>query len=115
MNDPRVTRIEWARLEGRRPRTAGCNARLGEHGITIRPSIARLTTDDGATGFGACHVTPEQAKMLLGQPLDAVFSTETGVLEPWRAFEYPLWDLVGRRTGQPVYAMAAAVNGAVTE
>jgi L-alanine-DL-glutamate epimerase-like enolase superfamily enzyme len=114
MDNPRITRIEWARLEGRRPRTAGCNARLGEHGVTVRPSIARLTTSDGATGFGASHVSRERAETLLGQPLDTLFSSDRGVLEPWRAFEYPLWDLVGRRTGQPAYALAAAVNGAAT-
>jgi hypothetical protein len=45
-----VNRVEWARLEGQRPRHAGCNARLDNHGIIVRPVIARLTTNDGATG-----------------------------------------------------------------
>ena len=115
MDSPRIVSVEWAQLEGRRPRPAGRNARLGDHGIATRLSTARLTTEDGATGFGACHVSREQASSLLGQPLDALFSPERGVLEPWRAFEYPVWDLVGRRTGQPVYALAAAVNGAAAQ
>jgi L-rhamnonate dehydratase len=112
---PRIVLIEWARLEGRRPRKAGSNARLGEHGIVVRPAIARITTDDGSSGFGACWTTPEQAERVLGQPLSDLFSVERGVLEPWRAFDYPLWDLAGRRSGEPVYAMAAAMTGARVE
>jgi L-rhamnonate dehydratase len=111
MAEPRISSVEWTRLEGRRPRAAGCNARLGEHGLTVRPSMARIRTEDGATGFGACHVTREQGERLLGQPLDTIFSLEQGVADEWRAFEYPLCDLVGKREGKPVYALAAAVTG----
>jgi L-rhamnonate dehydratase len=111
MENARIVSVEWARLEGQRPRHAGSNARLGAHGHTVRPSIGRITTNDGATGFGACHVTREQAEALLGLPLDAIFVPEEGVLELWRAFEYPIWDLVGQLARQPVYALAARING----
>ena len=114
MDNPRITSVEWARLEGRRPRAAGCNARLGEHGSTVRPALARLTAEDGSSGFGACWTNEEQAARLLGTRLDALFSPQTGAAEPWSKFDYPLWDLVGQRTGQPVYALAAAVNGPVS-
>src|SRR5713101_5452115 len=112
MDNPRLIRIEWARLEGRRPRAAGCNARLGEHGITVRPTIARITSDDGSSGFGACWTNREQASALLGASLDTLFSAERGVLDPGRAFDYPLWDLAGQRASRPVYALAAAMADA---
>lgn len=47
-----IARIEWGSLEGRRPRSAGCNARLGEHGAVVHLPLARVTTADGAIGFG---------------------------------------------------------------
>jgi L-alanine-DL-glutamate epimerase-like enolase superfamily enzyme len=111
MDNPRIISIEWARLEGRRPRAAGCNARLGEHGIIVRPTIARITAEDGASGFGACWTNREQAARLLGTPLDKLFDPSRGVPDPWRAFDYPLWDLAGQRSGEPVYVLAAAIHG----
>ena len=56
----RIERIEWGTLEGKRPRSAGCNARLAAHGDTIRMPIVRLTTADGASGFGVCRAKPEE-------------------------------------------------------
>ncbi len=111
MDDPRIVQVEWGRLEGRRPRAAGCNARLGAHGAVVRVPIARITTEDGSTGFGACRASRDQAAAITGRRLSEVYSPERGVLEPWLALEYPLWDLMGKRAGQPVYALAAAVNG----
>jgi L-alanine-DL-glutamate epimerase-like enolase superfamily enzyme len=112
MASPRIVLVEWGVLTARRPRHAGSNARLGAHGLDVRLPIVRLSTDDGASGFGACHAPPEQLPALLGVELDALFAAEAGVREPWLPFEYPIWDLVGRRAGQPVYALAAAVTGA---
>lgn len=111
MDNSRIARIEWGRLEGRRPRKAGANARLGEHGIAVRPAIARLTTQDGTTGFGASWVSREQAAALLGTSVQEAFSPDHGVAEPCLPIEYPLWDLAGRRAGLPVYRLAAAISG----
>lgn len=112
MIDARITRIEWARLEGRRPRSAGSNARLGDHGIHVRPGVARVTMEDGASGFGSAWLSREQAESLAGARLSALFDAATGVLPAGRSLEYPLWDLVGRRTGKPVHALAAGVRRA---
>jgi len=115
-----IVRVDWARLEGRRPRTAGSNARLGEHGEIVRPPVARLTTADGATGFGPARLTPEQARSLLGLRVTDLLGP-TGVAEPfrpspaagdaWLSAEFPLLDLAGRRAGQPVYRLAAMLVG----
>jgi L-alanine-DL-glutamate epimerase-like enolase superfamily enzyme len=73
--------------------------------------MARITADDGSSGFGACFLDPDKAALLLGVPFGDVFSAECGVRDPWLPFEYPLWDMAGKRAELPVYALAAAVNG----
>lgn len=111
MENPRIVRIEVGRLTGQRPRHAGSNARLGAHGKTIEAPIARLTTEDGASGFGVCRLAREQAVGLVGGAWADAFSREAGVTPAWQPCEYAVWDLAGQRAGLPVYALAAAVTG----
>lgn len=40
-----------------------------------------------------------------------LWSPGVGTTEAWRAFDYPLWDLMGQHSGQPLYALAAAMAG----
>ncbi len=106
-----IARLEWGALEGRRPRAAGSNARLGAHGDRVRVPLLRITTQSGASGFSVCHAGPERASVLLGRSLSDLF-TESGVVrEEWLPFEFPLWDLAGRLAGRPVYALAAEAAG----
>lgn len=104
----RIIRIEWARMEGERPRSAGCNARLGPHGKTVRPSIARVTTNDGYCGFGWSAITPEMACKLLGASLSEIFSQGAMLAEAYRPLEYPLLDLWAKLEAKPVYALLRA-------
>lgn len=114
MAKPRIARIEVGMLEAERPRHAGSNARIGAHGTTVRLPLARLTTDDGAVGFGRANVTRAQAEALLGSFVDEVFSPDRGTAEAWRAWDVPLWDLAGVRAAMPVYALAARATGRPT-
>src|SRR6187402_3437220 len=102
MSSSTLSRIEVGRLEGRRPRHAGKNARLGDHGDRINVPIARVTTHDGATGFGMVRASCEHFAGLMGASLDDAFTAESGVADAWRALEFPLWDLQAKRTGVPV-------------
>ncbi len=113
MNKPTIHKIEFATLVGQRPRHAGCNARLGNHGLNVRVSLARITLDDGRTGFGPSRATREHASALLGQPLSAVFDASQGTAPTpaARVLDYALWDLAGQMQEQPVYALAAAIQG----
>lgn len=107
-----ITAVEWGCLEGRRPRVAGSNARLGEHGDQVRVPLLRLTTQGGMSGFGVCRVSQEQGTALLDRSLGDLFAEGGGVREEWLPLEYPLWDLAGRLAGRPVYALAAESLGA---
>jgi L-alanine-DL-glutamate epimerase-like enolase superfamily enzyme len=48
---------------------------------------------------------------VVGERLPALFSTEGGATDLGLPLDMPLWDLVARRAGQPVYALAAAMAG----
>ena len=120
---------------GGAPRAAGVNARIGVHGKTVRPAVARLTAEDGSSGFGVARATRAQAQAVIGQRLSSAFSgghpggpgawgspqgaqgtagnggTTGGASEPWIPLEYPLFDLVARRAGLPVYALLAKMAG----
>ena len=109
--NPRISTIEHTTLEGIRPRPAGSNARLGPHGSAVRVPLARITTEDGASGFGVCRLGAEDLRQLLGMRLSEVFSPDRGTLPAWRGCDVPLWDLTAKRAGQPVYALAAAMAG----
>lgn len=111
--DSRIVQIEWARLTGERPRKAGCNARLGEHGKQVHPPIARVTTEDGASGFGWSRVSKEDAERLVGTRLSEAFLPSKGVTQECWLLEYPLWDLVGKVAQEPVYALVGGQTAAV--
>jgi L-alanine-DL-glutamate epimerase-like enolase superfamily enzyme len=111
MTTPRIVKVEWGVLHGARPRHAGSNARLDAHGVNVRVPLARLTCDDGTTGFGRTHAGPDEAAECLGLPLSTVFDPATGAVGYGRPFDQPLWDLMGKRANQPVYALAAAAAG----
>jgi len=113
MADPRIVRVEWGCLTGQRPRAAGSNARLGPHGERVSVPLVCLSSDDGATGFGLGRPSPRRASALLGVRLGDVFSPDRGVAGSWRAFDYALWDLAGKRAGRPVYALAARAGRTV--
>ncbi|MDQ2731016.1 MAG: mandelate racemase, partial [Armatimonadota bacterium] len=106
-----IQRIEWGCLEGRRPRAAGANARLGSHGVTVRVPLLRLTTKDGLSGFGPSWIGRPDAAALLGLPLSDLFSPESGAQDRGLPVEFALWDLAGKQAGQPVAAVAASLMG----
>lgn len=97
---PTITRIEWAPLTGERPRAAGSNARLGVHGKIVTCPIARVTTSDGASGFGWSRLSREEAAAWIGQPVPEA------VEEFPFALEYPLWDRAAKLARKPVYAFS---------
>ncbi len=108
MRAARLASIEWGTLVGRRPRLAGYNARKkDDHGWETPISLARLTTADGATGFGLSSLSQEQAELFIGTALDELITAENGVTDRAFILENPLWDLLGHLSGRPVYQILA--------
>ncbi len=112
MRGERIASIERGTLVGRRPRLAGYNARKkDDHGWEAHIPLARITTADGAAGFGLSDITPRQAELFLGAQLDELITAENGVAGNAAPLENPLWDLLGRRAGRPVYRILAERAG----
>ncbi len=105
--DSKIAKIEWARLRGRRDKVAGCNARLGTHGVEVAPPLAKITTNSGVSGFGWSRIAPERAREYIGRSVRQLFTSEVGVPSDYYDLEYPIWDLVARANGIPVEATAA--------
>ena len=101
----RIERIEWVRLTARRPRPAGKNARLGEHGINVSVPVARFTAG-GVSGYGWSVVSRDQAKSLVGKTVGELFAERMPVVRrEFRPIEITLLDWLGRATKRPVYAI----------
>ena len=110
MDNPRLTHIEAAPLAGKRPRNAGCNARLPVHGIDVQEPFARLRFEDGSSGFGFSRVSAAQAEALLDQPLDSLITLENGSVASAHSIEFPLWDVLGQRADQPLYRLLSRLS-----
>ena len=108
MDKTRIVKIEAATLVGLHVRIAGANSRLNIHGLDVPVPLIRLTTQDGATGFGPGRVDAEAAEALLGTPMIDLLTTDGLVQANTGEFEYPLWDLLGAMKGAPVYDLVAA-------
>lgn len=115
MFDSRIVRVEWGVLPGRRPRAGGGNARLLTHGLETESLLMRLQTDDGHVGFGWSNCARDRAGAILGQSLQDVFRAGQGPGSAWWDFEYPLWDLVGCMSGQPVHQILRDWHGTGTD
>ena len=110
----RIVKIEAATLTGRRPRAAGNNARLGGHGIEVRVPLARITTAEGASGFGVSLGNRAEAARLLGADLSELISAPAGSTDIARPFDFPLWDLLGQISGKAVYELVAPAGAATS-
>ncbi len=115
MTTPSIKLVEWGTLVGQRPRVAGCNARLGVHGREVKVPLVRLTTDDGATGFGPCRTDVLQAQKILSKPIVELISPSGKLAPEAIPFEFALWDLVGKQQNKPVYQIVAEQNGKTVE
>lgn len=100
-----ITAIEAATLSGTRPRAAGRNARLGEHGQDIRVPTVRIVTDEGAAGFGFSKAGADELEPLLGRDPEELVGTAVPASVEARAAEFALLDLVGRIRGVPVHRL----------
>jgi L-alanine-DL-glutamate epimerase-like enolase superfamily enzyme len=107
MENAGIERIEFATLAGNRPRQAGHNSRIPLHGSEVEVPLIRLTTADGASGFGPGRANENSARMLLGRSVQDFMAADGRIRDDAGEFEFPLWDLLGALKDQPVYDMVA--------
>ncbi|MDD6143915.1 MAG: enolase C-terminal domain-like protein [bacterium] len=106
----RIDRIELLYFRARYPRLHGFNAIKGYHGFGGETPIARLTTNQGASGWGVLSeklpIAEQMREQLLGKELTEVFACEEGILDDkWKVFDLALHDLAARILGIPVSKM----------
>jgi L-alanine-DL-glutamate epimerase-like enolase superfamily enzyme len=105
--EEKVIRVEWAELDGYRPRPCGRNARLGPHGLSGHVPLCRLTTSSGLRGAGLGRVSEEDGRRVLGRPLPGLLAPPPDDPELWKKFDFALFDLAGQRAGLAVYRLIA--------
>ena len=105
--DLRIEEISWAGLPYKRPRKAGCNARLGVHGWGGDVPVLRIRIG-GVSGFGWCSdLDRNAAQRIVGIPVRALFNSDGMLREEFRGLDFAVLDWLGRTAGKPVYRLVA--------
>ncbi|MDZ4783139.1 MAG: enolase C-terminal domain-like protein [Planctomycetia bacterium] len=104
--DVRIVRAVGFDVTSRRSKVAGRNAQKEVHGDQSTDRMVRLYTNTGAEGFGHCRADEQDVAKLIGKPLTEFYrASDTAMSGPLGAGTMPLWDLLGKLTQQPVYAL----------
>lgn len=102
----RIEEIAWAPMQYKRPRIAGCNARLGVHGAGGDVPIAQIKIA-GISGFGWCTLDRRKAEKFLGIPVQAMLHEDGLLREEFYGLEFPVLDWLGQLRKKPVYEIVA--------
>lgn len=110
LDQHKIVRVEYFMPRAIYPRLHGKNAIKGYHGFGGALHIARLTTDQGASGWATlCRKITEAKKVeekLLHVSLGTIFRADTGILDDTLLpFDIALHDLAGRILNIPVSRM----------
>ena len=111
----KIVRIEKVVLKFKRPRVVGRNARIGIHGDTVTDPVVRIHTNSGAIGVGWARLDREEAEALVGKSVGDVFQLPSGSTGVGVAIDLPLWDLVAKLSGQPLYQLLGARGSRAVE
>lgn len=104
--DVRITRVIGVTLPTKRSKVAGRNARKDVHGDTASDRMVRLYTNTGIEAVGNCGAGEKEAAALIGKdPFEFYRADERRVVGPLGRGTMPLWDLLGKLTGRPVYEL----------
>lgn len=104
--DWRVEEITWGVLPYKRPRVAGCNARLGVHGPGGNVPVVRIKIG-GIYGFGWCELNREKAGKIIGVPVAALFDHKGMLKEEYYGLDFAILDWLGQVFDKPVYQLVA--------
>jgi L-rhamnonate dehydratase len=104
----RIDCIEKITLHGKRPRDIGYNARIPTHGPRVSDPVVRLRTAGGGYGISWSRVDQEEAENLVGRTVGELFRLPEGGKDVAHSIDLPLWDLVARLLGMPLYRLLGA-------
>ena len=115
-----IKSIEPDSVQMRWPRLVGKNSRLDVHGRGPRVFICKITTDQGAFGWGAVRGNRADLERAIGPSLNRrvtdLFDTASGILNPTlEPIDFALHDLAGVILEIPVYKMLGAAGPQATD
>ena len=110
--DVRITGVKAYDVRFHRPKMVGKNARLDVHGDSGGERFLELSTSAGVTGVGWANADEATAAKMLGsRPADWFKADRHGFACPLGNGTAPLWDLLGKLDGRPVYELLAGKGG----
>jgi len=100
-----IGKAEILKLKYHWPRFVGKNARRDDHGQNHVSTVLKITTDQGASGWGLCNNNTD-INRLTGQNLASLILPAKGVLPTFsKDFDFALFDLAGVILNKPVYKL----------
>jgi L-alanine-DL-glutamate epimerase-like enolase superfamily enzyme len=100
-----IGKAEILKLKYHWPRFVGKNARRDDHGQNHESTVLKITTDQGASGWGLCNNNTD-INRLTGQNLASLILPAKGVLPTFsKDFDFALFDLAGVILNKPVYKL----------
>lgn len=107
-SDVKITRITYVDVTGKSQKMIGKNAVKDDHGDTSRERFVRIFTNTGHDGFGVTggsveSIEADEVPRALGVNPISLLDPEKGII--LYGLEHALWDLIGKITGRPVYAL----------
>lgn len=110
LSSHKLDRIDFTEVRMKYPRQVGRNSIKGIHGFGPTSTVATLTTNKGASGWGLLrsNVKDSQAafEIIKGKTLTDFFSAEIGITNEFaKSFDIPLHDLAGQILNKPVYRL----------
>lgn len=109
--DIRITRVVNFELEMTRPKHVGKNSYRHDHGPKAYDRVLQIHTNAGISGCGTCSTGANECALLLGSnPMDFFDTKARRMTGPLGRFSSPLWDLVGKILGRPVWQLLGAAG-----
>ncbi len=112
--DAKITRVTSFELEMTRPKHVGKNSYRHDHGPKAFERIVRFYTNTGVDGFGPCWSGANECAAFLGKsPLEFLDAGARAIRSPLGRYTTPVWDLLGKLAGKPVYELLGGSAGDV--
>lgn len=103
-----IDKCEILKLDYHWPRFVGKNAKRDDHGQNHQSTVLKITTNQGATGWGLSNNNTD-VNRLKGVSVASVILPEKGVISSLgREYDFALYDLAGIILNKPVYQLLGA-------